>query len=298
MPDTAHSNERLGYAYMVGSSLLFAVMGVFVKLASAHLPFYEVSFYRAFGGFLLTAIAVLALRLPVQPREPVLLIARGVLGWAALVTYFMAIAGLHLADAVLLNYTSPFFTTLLAAVILRERLTSRTILCLLGATAGVAFVVGPQGGFWNWSALAALGSAFCAALAYVAVKKANASNPPWVIVGVFSLVASLLCLPLMAFGYRAPSPMDWLLLAGAAATGTAAQIMMTYGYRHARASTASVITLMTPLLAAVLSIAFLGAGLTWGTVVGGSLILAAGTALYLGARPVEAQAPAEAASAR
>lgn len=280
VPDAA-SQERLGYAFMVASSLSFGVMGLLVKLAAATLPFYEISFFRAFGGFLATVGAIAALRLPAQAREPRLLVLRGVLGWAALTTYFLAIAGLHLADAVLLNYTSPFFTALLAAVLLGERLTARTLACLAAATTGVALVVGPAGGFWNWYALAALGSAFLAALAYVTVKKANAANPPWVIVAWFSAVASLLTLPFLFFRYVAPTPREWALLTGAALTGTLAQVLMTYGYKHARASTASVISLTTPLIAALLGIGVLGQPPTWGTAAGGALIIAAGVALAL-----------------
>lgn len=277
--------ERLGYAFMVGSSLSFGVMGLLVKLASEALPFYEVSFFRAFGGLLLTVTAMAILRLPAQAREPHLLILRGVWGWAALTTYFLAISGLHLADAVLLNYTSPFFTALLAAALLGERLTARTLACLAAATGGVALVVGPTGGFWNWHALAAIGSALLAALAYVTVKKANAANPPWVIVAWFSAVASLLTLPFLWHRYVAPDPRGWALLAGAAVTGTLAQVLMTYGYKHARASTASVISLTTPLIAALLGIGVLGQAPTWGTLAGGTLIIAAGVALALAPAP-------------
>jgi len=281
--------ERRGYAFMVASSASFAVMGLLVKLATARLPFVEVSFFRAFGGLLLTLAAMALLRLPATAREPHLLIARGVLGWAALTTYFLAIAGMPLADAVLLNYTSPFFTALLAAAVLGERLDARTLGCIAVATGGVALVVGPSGAFSGPYAAAALGSACLAALAYVTVKRANALNPPWVIVAWFSAVASLLTAPLLIGHWVAPAPREWALLAGAAATGTLAQVLMTYGYKYARASTASAITLTTPLLAALLAIGILGQVPTWGTWIGGALIVAAGLALARGFEPLRVE---------
>lgn len=284
-PPAPASDERRGYAFMVASSLSFGVMGLLVKLAAETLPFYEISFFRAFGGLVFTVAAIALFRLPYQAREPRLLVLRGVYGWGALTSYFLAIAGLHLADAVLLNYTSPFFTALLAALMLGERITRRTVACLVAASLGVALVVGPAGGFWNWYALAALGSALLAALAYVTVKKANAANPPWVIVAWFSAVASLLTLPFLIWNYVPPSPAAWWLLAGAAATGTLAQLLMTYGYKYARASTASVISLATPLIAALLGIGVLGQPPTWGTLAGGALIIAAGVALALAPAP-------------
>lgn len=264
---------------MVGSSLCFAVMGALVKLASETLPFQEVTFFRAFGGLVLIAAWMLLRRLSFAANDKGLLVWRGVMGWAALTAYFYAIAHLYLADAVLLNYTSPFFTALLAAFFLKERLTARTSLCLAAAIGGVALVVGPKGGFWNIGALAGLGSALFAALAYVAVKRATANNSPWAIVLYFSLVASLLTLPWLVRDYHAPTPHEWLLLAGVAASATVAQVLMTYGYQLARASTASIVSLFTPLFAALLGFACFQDVPTWGTFAGGALLLGAGLAL-------------------
>jgi drug/metabolite transporter (DMT)-like permease len=273
------TDVRRGYACMVASSLCFAAMGVFVKLASARLPFYEVAFFRAFGGGLVVWGAMAIARRPFHMDRPGVLVWRGVLGWGALTTYFLAISKMPLGDAVLLNYTSPFFTALLAAAVLGERLTARTLGCLAVATAGVACVVGPTGAFLNGGGAAAVVSAFLAAWAYVTVKRAAATNAPEVIVVVFSAVASLLSLPLMAWRFVAPAGMEWGWLGAAAVFGTVAQTFMTHGYRLAPASSASVLTLITPLAAAMLGILCLGAAPTPGLLLGGALILGAGVAL-------------------
>lgn len=273
--------ERRGYAFMAGASLCFAVMGACVKIASESLPFQEVTFFRAFGGLVLIGAWMLARRLSFAANDKALLVWRGVMGWAALSAFFYAIAHMHLADAVLLNYTSPFFTALFAAFFLGERLTWRTGLCLAAASLGVALVVGPKGGFWNLGAVAGLLSAVFAALAYVAVKRATANNSPWAIVLYFSMVASLLTLPWMIGDFHVPTPREWLLLSGVAAAATVAQVLMTYGYQLARASTASIVSLFTPLFAAVLGFVVFHHVPTWGTFVGGALILGAGLALAL-----------------
>jgi drug/metabolite transporter (DMT)-like permease len=218
-------------------------------------------------------------RQPFKMDRPGVLVWRGVLGWGALSSYFLALSRMPLGDAVLLNYTSPFFTALLAAAVLGEKLTARTLACLAVATAGVACVVGPTGSFLNGGAVAAVLSAFLAAWAYVTVKRAAATNAPTVIVVVFSAVASLLCVPLMAWRYVTPAGGEWGWLLAAAFFGTVAQTFMTYGYRLAPASTASVLTLITPLAATVLGILCLGAAPTAGLVLGGALILGAGVAL-------------------
>lgn len=278
MPPSAAS-ERKGYAFMLGSSLCFAVMGAFVKQASLTLPILEVSFFRAFGGLVMIAAWMILTGESFAARDKGILIWRGVLGWAALTAFFFGISTLYLADAVLLNYTSPFFTAIIATFVLGERLSRPSVLALLLASAGVAFVVGPKGGFLHWEALVALSSGLFAAFAYVAVKRATARNSHWIIVLYFSAVASLLTLPLMAPTFRFPTPLEWGLLSGVAVSATIAQVFMTLGYQHARATTASIVSLFTPFIAALLGLLFFKDVPTWATWLGGGLILAAGTLL-------------------
>lgn len=282
--------ERHGYLFMGLSSLSFGVMGALVKLASQTLPYQEVIFFRSAGGLVLIGAYAAIARIPLIVNDKGLLVWRGIMGWMALACYFYAIARIPLANAVLLNYTSPFFTALLSALLLGERLTRPIVACLLLATSGVALVVAPPApgsAFWlaftDWGALIALGSGFFAAMAYVAVKRATLRNSPWAIVLVFSAVATALSVPFMWSSYRAPSPHEAWVLLGVAVTATLAQVCMTYGYSLARASTASTISLLTPLVAAMLGIAYFGDLPTWGTWVGGGMILAAG--IVLASRP-------------
>lgn len=72
-------------------------------MAAAALPFYEIAFFRAFGGGLLALAGMAIARQPFKMDRPGVLVWRGVLGWGALTTYFLAISRMPLGDAVLLN---------------------------------------------------------------------------------------------------------------------------------------------------------------------------------------------------
>lgn len=277
------STERRGLLLMFASSFLFACMGLCVKLASNGLPVPEVTFFRAAGAAVFTYGLMRLARIPFRPRGWRLLVLRGVLGWSAMMSYFIALSGMDLADGVLLTNTSPFFTCLLAAAVLGETLSRRSLACLALGIAGVAFVVGPKGGFWNVYALGALASAMLSSSAYIALKRASADNSAWTIALTFALVAAGLTLPWMALDVRTPTPAGWGLLLAVALTGTIAQICMTYGYSLARASAASIVSLSTPLFAALLGLLALGALPTPATCMGGVMILAAGALLL--ARP-------------
>ena len=274
--------EHLGLLCMLASSACFAFMGLFVKIAGRTLPIEEITLVRA-GGGLLVASAMACWQPPESPpRQVTWLVARGVLGWSALVCYFQAIARLPLADAVFLNYTSPFFTALLASWVLRERLTRPMALALVLALFGVFILVHPGGGGVKSGVWLGIASGMLAAGAYVAVKRATAHNDPITIVWFFSLVATVLSAPLAWQNWVAPTLAEGLMMASVAISATVAQLLMTHGYRLARATPASIVSLFTPLFAAVLGILCFGDAPGWATWVGGALIVGSGALLARG----------------
>ena len=117
--------------WMILASLLFACMGVCVKLGSAHFSTGELVFYRGFVGFLMMLILLrlqgITHATPHWRRQ----LSRGVSGTIALMGYFFALGILPLATAVTLSYTSPLFVALLLAWWFKERI-SRYALAAVG----------------------------------------------------------------------------------------------------------------------------------------------------------------------
>src|SRR3984893_11832846 len=107
-PAMAHEYDlRRGALYMVASALLFALMSVAVKVASATLPNVVVVFFRsAFGLLTLIPFIVGADLRTGQLREHLI---RSLAGIASMYCFFYTLAHMRLADAVLLNYALPLF---------------------------------------------------------------------------------------------------------------------------------------------------------------------------------------------
>ena len=94
------------------NSLLFATMGVCVKLASALYPPGEIVFYRGLVGVLLAYAVTRAQRGSLRTRVPAMHFWRSLCGVLSLVLWFHAIGGLPLATAVTLNYLSSVWMAL------------------------------------------------------------------------------------------------------------------------------------------------------------------------------------------
>jgi drug/metabolite transporter (DMT)-like permease len=237
----ARDSMRRAVGFMLLSAASFAVMGAMVKAAGA-LPVHEKVFFRNLVTLAITA--GLAWRRRENPFGPTphlgLLLLRSFAGLGGVSLYFYAIGHLTLADASMLNKVSPFFVTLLAAVFLGERITRRVGGGLVLAFAGALLVMKPAFDLQPLPALAGLGSAFCAGLAYTVVRHLRGRVQPRRIVFYFSLVSTLATTPLLVLWPVMPQGWQWVWLLGTGVFAAGGQVFLTLAYHNAPAGQVSI----------------------------------------------------------
>lgn len=208
--------------FMVLSALGFALMGACVKvLGSRGFPVVEIIAFRAAISLVLSLAVVLRKGIPILGQQRLWLLARGIIGFLALLCVYYSVVHLPLAEATILQYVHPIFTLLIALLFLGERIHSRTLVCIALSLAGLVLVAQPGwlAGFQadtldpftvGIALLGALGSAS----AYVIVRKLAATEDSSVIILYFPLV----CLPAtIVLGWAQfvmPSGTDWLFVVG------------------------------------------------------------------------------------
>ena len=99
--------QSRGVLYMVLSALGFSTMAMLVKVVGARLPTGEVVLARAVMTLVLSYAMVRQAKLSPWGNERGRLLLRGVLGFAALGCYYIAVVRLPLADATTLHFTQP-----------------------------------------------------------------------------------------------------------------------------------------------------------------------------------------------
>ncbi len=187
----------LGMRYMLTSALGFALMAVFVKLASAEgIPVLEIVAARAFVSLLLSYADIRRKGLSLFGQRKALLFLRGLVGAFSLVFVYYAITELPLAEATVLQYLYPVITAVLAIFLLNEKLHWSLVLSICLSFSGVLLIVRPDFLFGSmapdyssFALLAGLLGAFGSAVAYVLVRKLSHTEDPSVIVFYFPLVA-------------------------------------------------------------------------------------------------------------
>ncbi len=107
-----------GLQAMALSAFFFSLMAALAKMAGEQVPLFEIVLARSVVVTLLAGFALRRSRTPLRGGEPGILVLRGFLGFAALSCFYFAVVRLPLADAMVIHFTNPVFTALIAAVIL------------------------------------------------------------------------------------------------------------------------------------------------------------------------------------
>jgi len=253
-------SERVGLALMVVSAAFFALMAAVVKALLPDAPTQAVVLSR---GVMVTALLVALARrrgVSLLGRSPGLLLARGLLGYAALSCYFFSVQRLPLGDAVLLQYSHPLFVASVAPFWLGERTTRGHWPLVLAALVGVGLIVGPTGHVRGAALVGVTGSAL-SGLAYMAVRRLVATEHPLTILVWFPLATIPPSLVGALAAGRAALPRDASEVAGhllVTATALIGQVALTEGLARARAAPATAITMTGPVFGALYGFALFG----------------------------------------
>jgi drug/metabolite transporter (DMT)-like permease len=238
------------------SSLMFGTMALIAKKAS--LPGPQIAFVRFLVGVAGVGIAATRVRMRVNNWRGLFL--RGIFGGAAVLCFFTSIEHLPVGLATLLNYTSPIFTVLWAALFLGERIGALAV-CALGVTTfGVTLVVkGDLGAlaFGPYVLLGVLGSVLSGA-AVATIREVRRSDGAWEIFAAFCVVGAVVTGPFAIHRWQAGSPRDWAMMLAVGVFALGGQILMTWSLRYLKAGIAGILMQLTPVCALVLGWLFLG----------------------------------------
>jgi len=271
------------------ASLLFALMAVCVKFASADYGAGEIVLYRSFIGLALMAAVLRGRGTSLVTPVPAMHFWRSLAGTSALCLWFYSLGALPLGTAMTLNYMSSVWIAcfLMGAALLAgpgspARIDGRLFAAVLAGFAGVALVLRPtiaQDQLWH--GLCGLLGGMLAAMAYLQVTAlGRAGEPEERVVFYFSLagVVSGLSLALATTGLQAHTARGLALLLAIGLLATAAQWMMTRAYAIGSTLVVASLQYMGIVYSLVLGVWLFHDPLTTPSLAGTALILAAGLA--------------------
>lgn len=266
-----------GAAYLLCSGALFALTSVLVRLASTELHPFQIVFFRNVFGVLCMAwwlpSAVRALR---RLSNVGLYSARSLTSLISMTAWFYGVTVTPLSTATALQFTTPLFATLGAALLLGEIVGRRRWAAILIGFAGVLVAADPDWGGNARGVLVVLLSAAAGGLTLVTLRALSRTESPSAIVACFALMQLPLSLVPALTVWETPGVglLPTLALLGIAAT--LAQFLATRAYALVEASSLAPFEFPKLIFAVFFGYVFFGEITTVNTWIGAAIIVCAG----------------------
>ncbi|WDE06266.1 DMT family transporter [Thalassomonas viridans] len=274
------------FLWMLGAITSFCLLAIGGRELDSDLPITPMLFFRSLISLAVISLVLLLIREKslISVKRLPLHGFRNLVHFAGQYCWFLAMSLLPLAEVFALEFTVPLWTALIAALVLKERITLRKSAAIILGISGVLVIVQPGAAMFEAGALIALAAAVCYALAHTAVKSLSSTEKPVAILFYMSLLQLPLALCFALPQWQWPHGIQWLWLT---LMGVAA---LSAHYCISRAMlSAEVTTVVTLDFLRLPLIALLG-GLLYQEAVGLSLFI--GAALMLAGNLINLAKPA------
>ncbi|XP_042719300.1 LOW QUALITY PROTEIN: solute carrier family 35 member G1 [Lagopus leucura] len=288
----------LGLFYTLLSAFLFSVASLFLKkIEDVHSV--EVSAFRCVFqmAFVLPGLIYYKTGFLGPKGKRIFLFFRGLLGSSAMILLYYAFQVMPLADATVITFSCPVFTSLLAWIFLKEKYSVWDLLFTLFTIIGVTLIARPpflfgsnvtgiEGSYSDHlkGTIAAIASTVSAALTIVILRKVGKSVHYFLSIWYYAVIGLIGCvIALFVMNeWRLPycgKDRVFLILIGI--LGLGGQIFLTKALQIEKAGPVAIMRTMDVVFAFILQILFLNHLPTWWTVGGALCVVASssGTAI-------------------
>ncbi|MBN1292275.1 MAG: DMT family transporter [Candidatus Latescibacteria bacterium] len=273
--------DMIGVLMMLLSAALFSFMALFVRLASKTMPVGMIVCVR-YAFSVLFFIPLIAMKqIKIRPVNHRLLLYRALAAGFGGLFYFLAIANISLAEAVILKYTFPLFAIAVSAIFYGEKTGRLVIFLLLWSFIGVFVMMNPNSFSFRIGYVWGILNAVSAGAAVAFLRKLRATDDSTTTTFFTAVAGTVISLPMLLIGLQIPTVSESVLLLSASIMGLSAQYVLAYGMRFIKTGAASVIMMVEVVIASVLGFSILGQIPTIHQLLGGAMIVLGGAVLIV-----------------
>jgi drug/metabolite transporter (DMT)-like permease len=283
----------LGIAFMLAATVTFALSTAISKWQVAHYSFAEVLFLRALGSLPVCALLIL-------PRSGLAVfrterlrdhVGRSATQAVAQSLIVVALGLMPLAGAVAINFSSPLFATLFAALWLKEKVGLARALALIVGFGGVVLVASPGADSFRSGALFALANAVLFGTVTAGVRGMTTTESAKTLTMYQLLLLTLFYGMTLPFAFRMPAWSDVPLIVANGVTNMLGQYWWTRAIHLAPTSAVVPFQYFSLLWAMMFGFALWGDVPTIGLLVGSAIVVASGLFLIWHESRKKKQAP-------
>ena len=261
--------------WMIGTTLSFTFMALGGRELSDTMTAFEVSFFRAFGGFVIVTILLWRTGFAqVRTRRLPLHFTRNIFHFGGQTLWFWSLGLLPIATVFALEFTIPFWTAAMAAIFLGERLNQGRVAAMVLGFVGILVILQPGAEVFDPRALIVLVAAIGFSVSNVCSKPLSATDSPLSIIFYMNIIQMPLGLFAASFHWVWPvwNDLPWLIMVGFA--GLCAHFCMTRAFRLADATFVMPIDYLRLPLAVAIGYLVYSESVGWPLVAGAAVIFA------------------------
>ncbi len=259
---------------MLAAGFSFVVMTALVKSLGTSMHPTQAAFLRyALGLVFLLPAARAILSTQLTRRHLTMFGVRGVIHAVAVMLWFFAMTRIPLAEVTAMNYLTPVYVTMGAALFLGEKMAFRRIAAVVVALIGMAVILRP--GFREISSghIAMLGTSLMLGGSYILAKAMVEDIRPSVVVAHMSIWVTIVLIPFAVAVWTPPSLRDVGVLFLIASFATAGHYFMTLALQAAPVAVTQPVTFLQLIWATLLGALVFHENVDAWVVIGGTLIL-------------------------
>lgn len=260
---------------MIVTGLMFVGVTVIVKYVGSELPAAEGAFLR----YLLGLVFLIPMIRPIMAahltrRQVKLFAVRGVVHTGAVILWFYAMSRIPLAEVTAMNYLSPIYVAIGAALFLGESLPPRRLAAVVAALIGAVIILRPGVREVDPGHIAMLFTALAFAAGYLIAKQMSGEVSAAVVVGMLSITVTIGLAPFAYAVWVTPTlaQVGWMFLV--ACFATAGHYTMTLAFAAAPLTVTQPVTFLQLVWAVVLGAVLFGEGIDGWVILGGAVIMA------------------------
>ena len=276
MTSDSSQNTLAGIGWMIFTELMFVGVTVLVKLLGTRLPAAQTSFIRyAFGMVLIIPMLRAIFAVNMTRKQLGILSLRGVVHTAGVVLWFFAMARIPIADVTAMNYVSPVYVTIGAALFLGEKIAARRFIAIIFGLIGALIILRPGFRELDPRHIAMIFCPLSFGASYLLAKRVSQELSPAIIVTMLTITVSIGLAPLALSVWIKPTLFEVMILAGVAVLATLGHYSMSQAFRVAPVSVTQPVTFLQLVWAVLVGALLFNEAVDPYVVLGGAVIVAA-----------------------
>ena len=241
---------------MAISAMSFSIMDILVKLMSATYPTGELVFFRGFFGLIPIFFIIPRERYKnlFQTTKLKLHLGRAIFGTLGMVSIFLGVKFLPIAEAITITFAAPIFATIFSMIFLGEQVRIYRWIAIIVGLLGVVIILKPGTEFFTIYSIFPL--MFCIFFGSIAVmiKQLSKTEPDYLIIIYFTITLIFCGIISMFFDFKLPTLADLLFLIPIGIAGSTGNIFLTMSLRKASVSTVTPIKYLSLVFATLAGI--------------------------------------------